>query len=63
MNLNNGKKLEQIQNEKTKIIIENLRQDIVNFSTNNPIKSNHPEIEKLMNQIVEIMHEANRPIV
>ena len=44
-------KLEQITDEKTKIVIENLRKNVVEYSENNAIISNNEKIGELLNGI------------
>ena len=61
--INNDKeKLGQINNDETKEVINSLRQDIINFLTNNPIKSNNAEVETLLNKIAEILPEIRTQI-
>ena len=62
VNLNNGKKLDQITDSKTKEVVESLRSDVIRFSENNPIKSNNPEVEQLLNEIVEALPELRTTI-
>ncbi len=62
VNLNNGKKLAQITDPKTKEVVENLRSDVIRFSENNRIKSNNPEVEKFLNEIIDALPELRTTI-
>lgn len=57
INLNNGKKLAQINNENTKKVVESLRPFVVKFSKNNKIISNNKNLEPLLNKIVKALPE------
>lgn len=57
VNLNNGKKLAQITNLKTKEVVELLRPDVIKFSENNKVKCNNPEVERILNEIVDVLPE------
>ncbi len=61
-NLNNGKKLSQIENEETKQIIEQLRPLVTKFSENNKIISNNKEVEIALNEIATTLPEI-RPLI
>ena len=62
VNLNNGKKLAQITDPKTQAVVENLRPDVIRFSQNNPIKCENPAVEKLLNEIAEVLPEIRTMI-
>ena len=62
VNLNNGKKLAEIDSAKTKVVVQDLRNDVIKFSENNRIKCNNPEIEQLLNNIVDVLPEI-RPMI
>lgn len=62
VNLNNGKKLAEIKNPKTKKIVEDLRKNVVKFSEDNKIHSNDKSIEKLLNDIVDTLPELRTGI-
>ncbi len=62
VNLNNGKKLAQIESEETKAVIEALRADVIRFSEQNRIKCNNPEVEKMLNEIVDVLPELRSMI-
>ena len=57
VNLNNGKKLAQIDNEQTKQIIEQLRPYVIKFSENNKISCDNKEIETALNEIAKVLPE------
>ena len=62
VNLNNGKKLAQITESKTKEVVELLRPEVIKFSEQNPIKCNNPQIEQLLNDVVEVLPELRAQI-
>lgn len=62
INLNNGKKLAQITDTKTQAVVENLRTDVIRFSENNRIKCENPSVEKLLNDIAEVLPEIRTAI-
>ena len=62
VNLNNGKKLAQITDPKTQAVVENLKPDVIKFSQNNPIKCDNPAVEKLLNEIAEVLPEIRTMI-
>ena len=62
VNLNNGKKLAQITDPKTKEIVELLRPEVIKFSEQNPIRCNNPQIEQLLNDVVDILPELRAQI-
>lgn len=62
VNLNNGKKLAEITNLKTKEIVELLRPEVIKFSEQNPIKCNNSDVEKLLNEIVTVLPELRTQI-
>lgn len=55
-------KLEKITNEKTKKAIEALREKVLTFSENNPIKSNNPTVEEELNTILKHLPELQTTI-
>ena len=57
VNLNNGKKLADITDENTKVVVEDLRKNVVKFSENNKIKASNKDIEKELNKLVEVLPE------
>ncbi len=57
INLNNGHKLAEINDVNTKAVVESLRNDVVKFSKNNRIKCENPQVEQLLNEIVEVLPE------
>ena len=59
INLNNGKKLSQIENPETKKAVEAIRSDVVNFSENNKIICNNKEIENELNKIAKYLPEIH----
>ena len=57
-NLNNGKKLVEIEDDKTKAVIERLRPVVKNYSENNEVLiPNSPELAKVLNNITKAMPE------
>lgn len=62
VNLNNGKKLAEIKDAKTKEVVEDLRKTVIKFSENNEIKSNNKTIQKAMNNIVSVLPEIRTMI-
>lgn len=62
VNLNNGKKLAKISDEGTKRVVEQLRPYVVKFSEKNNIKCNNPNIEKLLNNVLEVLPEMRTTI-
>ena len=62
VNLNNGEKLAQIHDPQTREVIEKLRPYVVKFSERNKIKCNNPQIEELLNSIVEVLPEIRTSI-
>ncbi len=62
VNLNNGKKLAQIKDKKTKEIVEKLRPYVIKYSENNPIKINNKELERQINDIVSVFPEIRTQI-
>ncbi len=61
-NLNNGKKLSQITDERTKEVIEKLKEKVIKFSQNNKIHSNNPKIAELLNNIIKAFPELGTQI-
>lgn len=62
VNLNNGKKLAQITDPRTKEIVELLRPEVIKFSEQNPIRCNNPQIEQLLNDVVDALPELRAQI-
>ena len=62
VNLNNGHKLAEIRDVKTKAVVESLRNDVVKFSKNNRIKCENPQVEQFLNEIVEVLPEIRTMI-
>ncbi|MBQ1612294.1 MAG: HD domain-containing protein, partial [Alphaproteobacteria bacterium] len=62
VNLNNGKKLAQIENPKTRAVVEELRPYVIRFSQNNQIKCTNPQVEQLLNEVVEALPEIRTAI-
>ena len=62
VNLNNGHKLAEISDVKTKAVVEDLRSDVVRFSKENKIKCENPQIEQFLNEIVEVIPEMRTMI-
>lgn len=64
INANNGAKLAEIEDKKTKQVIENLRQTVIDFSENNPIKTNlqNKGFEQDLNEILKGLPEL-RPMI
>lgn len=59
VNLNNGVKLAEITDEKTKEVVEKLRKNVIRFSENNKISTNNKEIENYLNNIMEVLPELH----
>lgn len=57
VNLNNGKKLAEIKDVKTKNVVEDLRKNVIHFSENNKISVNNKDIQKLLNEVVDVLPE------
>jgi hypothetical protein len=57
VNLNNGKKLAQIDDEKTKQVVEQLRPYVIHFSENNKISCSDENIEASLNEVVKAFPE------
>ena len=55
--LNNGVKLAQIEEEKTKQVVEQLRPYVIKFTENNKINCNNKEIEIALNEIAKVLPE------
>lgn len=64
INANNGAKLAEIKDKKTKKVVENLRQTVIDFSENNPIRTNlqNKELEQDINEILKGLPEL-RPMI
>lgn len=62
VNLNNGKKLAEITSPETKAVVESLRQDVIRFSENNPIKTGNAKVDQLLNEVAEAMPEIRSMI-
>ncbi|MBR1626081.1 MAG: hypothetical protein IJ681_02940 [Bacteroidales bacterium] len=62
VNLNNGKKLAQIEDPRTKAVVEDLRPNVIRFSENNKIKCNNPQVERFLNEVIEALPELRTTI-
>ncbi len=62
LNINNGAKLQEISEEKTKQAIETLREKVISFSEYNCITSNIPEIDDELNTILNMFPELRTTI-
>ena len=62
INLNNGQKLAAITDPKTKSVVENLRPEVIKFSEQNRIICNNPDVQKLLNDIVDVLPELRTQI-
>ena len=62
ININNGKKLTQITDDRTKEVIEHLKPKVIEYSENNQLSSNNKEVEKLLNSILDVLPELNTTI-
>lgn len=62
INLNNGKKLAVITDDKTKEVVERLRPYVIKFSENNRIISNNPDVENELNEIADALPEIRTMI-
>ena len=62
INLNNGKKLAEITDPNTKAVVEKLRPEVIKFSEQNPIKCSNPQVEELLNKVIDIMPELRTQI-
>ena len=62
INLNNGKKLAEITDPATKTVVENLRPEVIKFSEQNPIKCSNPQVEELLNKVIDVMPELRTQI-
>ena len=62
INLNNGKKLAEITDPATKAVVENLRPEVIKFSEQNPIKCSNPQVEELLNKVIDVMPELRTQI-
>ena len=61
--MNNGKKLAEITDEKTKMVIEQLRPEVVRFTEHNPIRCNNKNIEALLNEIENALNSGKNSVV
>jgi hypothetical protein len=57
VNLNNGKKLAQIDDEQTKQVVEKLRPYVIRFSENNKISCSNSDVEAGLNEVVKAFPE------
>ena len=57
VNINNGAKLAQITDEKTKQVVETLREKVILFSEKNTIQSNNYEIATMVDEIMVALPE------
>ena len=62
INLNNGAKLAQIDDEATKSVVESLRADVIRFSENNRIICSNKDVEELLNSVIEVLPEMRTSI-
>ena len=62
VNLNNGHKLSEITNKNTQKIVEDIRENVTRFSQNNKIISDNKNLEKELNDIVEVLPEIRTMI-
>lgn len=62
VNLNNGTKLAEINEEATREVIECVRKLVVEFNEENEIEVNNPTIQKLLNEIVSYVPELRTMI-
>ena len=62
VNLNNGKKLAQIEDPRTKAVVEDLRPSVVRFSENNKIICNNPKVEQFLNEVIKALPELRTTI-
>ncbi len=62
VNIQNGEKLSQITETKTKEVIEALRPKVIEFSENNIVQSNDENIGTLLNKILDVLPELNTTI-
>lgn len=62
VNLNNGKKLAKITDPNTKEIVEKLRPKVIQFSQHNHISCDNNDIEKYLNEVVNIFPELRTQI-
>lgn len=61
-NLNNGQKLTQITDPKTKTVVEDLRPNVVRFTENNRVKCNNPQVETFLNEVIDALPELRTTI-
>ncbi len=62
LNSKNEEKLSLIKNEDTRCILEEVRPLVVRFSENNHINVNNPQVEVLLNKIIEVLPELRTTI-
>ena len=62
VNINNGAKLQEIKDENTKQVIENLREKVISFSEGNQITTNIPELDEELNTILNMFPELRTTI-
>ena len=63
VNINNGKKLSEIEDENTKKVVEDIRPLVEKFTTNNNVTiEGKPEITKQINDILELFPELRTTI-
>jgi len=62
VNLNNGKKMAQITDPKTKEVVESLRSDVIKFSEQNTITCNNEQVAQLLNKVVAHLPELRPQI-
>ena len=62
VNLNNGKKLAQISDPRTKEIVELLRPEVIRFSEKNPVRCSIPGLKPLLDEILDVLPELRAQI-
>ena len=62
INLNNGKKLAQITDHKTKEVVNKLRPFVIKYSENNKITCNNLQLEQVFNEILDVLPELRTEI-
>ncbi|MBQ4647170.1 MAG: HD domain-containing protein [Candidatus Gastranaerophilales bacterium] len=62
VNLNNGEKLAQIKNPKTKDVINSIRENVILFSENNKIIASNPLIQEYLNELLRLAPELRTTI-
>ncbi len=62
VNIDKPEKMAQISDDKTKVAIENLRENVIRFSENNEITSNNKVIGSILNEIQKSLPEVHTMI-